>query len=93
MAGTISSSGVTKAIYDYWEYYEPIRVYAPQRCVNLTQRLVNVMDNIFMKYSNTTEPAEQLKALFGLDGVEYVYQFIRIVDLDLERGISDVHPT
>ena len=91
MAGTISSSGVTKAIYDYWEYYEPIRIYAPQRCVNLTQRLVNVMDNIFMKYGNTTEPAEQLKALFGLDGVEYVYCFIRIVNLVLGRGTSDGH--
>ena len=93
MAGTISSSGATKAIDDYWEYYEPIRIYAPQRCVSLTQRLVNVMDNIFMKYSNTTEPAKQLKALFGLGGVEYVYRFIRIVTFDLERGTSDVHST
>jgi len=70
--GTISSSGVTKAIYEYWQYYEPIRIYAPQDCVQLTQKLVNVMDNIFAKYSNTTQPAEELKALFGLEGVEYV---------------------
>ncbi|KAK3059322.1 hypothetical protein LTS18_011129, partial [Coniosporium uncinatum] len=28
--GAISSSGVTKAIYDYWQYYEPIRIYGPQ---------------------------------------------------------------
>lgn len=70
--GTISSSGVTKAIYEYWQYYEPIRIYGPQKCVKLTQKLVNVMDNIFAKHSNTTQPAEELKALFGLEGVEYV---------------------
>ena len=50
------------------------------------------MDNIFMKYSNTTEPAEQLKALFGLDGVEYVYRFTRIVTFDLESGKSASTP-
>jgi len=70
--GTISSSGVTKAIYEYWQYYEPIRTYGPPKCVKLTQKLVNVMDNIFAKHSNTTQPAEELKALFGLEGVEYV---------------------
>ena len=68
--GSIASSGVTRAIYDYWEYYEPIRIYAPHTCVELTQKLINVMDNIFQHYSNATQPAEQLKALFGLDGVE-----------------------
>ncbi|KAL8829565.1 MAG: hypothetical protein Q9191_001942 [Dirinaria sp. TL-2023a] len=68
--GSIASSGVTKAIYDYWEYYEPIRIYAPQECVTLTQKLVNIMDNIFKNYNNATQPAKQLKALFGLDGLE-----------------------
>lgn len=70
--GSIASSGVTEAIYEYWQYYEPIRIYAPQQCVMLTQKLVNIMDNIFKSYSNTTQPAEQLKALFGLRDVEYV---------------------
>ena len=68
--GSIASSAVTEAIYDYWEYYEPIRIYAPQNCVKLTQKLVNIMDNILEHFSNTTLPAEKLKALFGLDGVE-----------------------
>ena len=86
MIGTISSSGVTKAIYDYWEYYEPIRIYAPQKCVKLTQKLINVMDNIFMKNSNTTQPAKELKALFGLEGVEYVPSFTRFSVLSPIRG-------
>lgn len=76
--GTISSSGVTEAIYEYWQYYEPVRIYGPQKCVKLTQKLVNLMDNIFAKYTNTTQPAEELKALFGLEGVEYVRDLFHI---------------
>lgn len=81
--GSIASSGVTKAIYDYWEYYEPIRIYAPHECVTLTQKLVNVMDNIFKHYNNATQPAEQLKALFGLDGLEYNNDFMNTLSFGL----------
>ena len=66
--GTIASSGVTEAIYDYWEYYEPIRIYGPPACVSTTQKLVNVLDNVFMK--NNTLLADQVKALFGLEDLE-----------------------
>ena len=47
--GAISSSGVTAAIYDYWEYYEPVRIYGPPACIANQQKLTNVVDNIFKK--------------------------------------------
>ena len=66
--GTIASSGVTEAIYDYWEYYEPIRIYGPPACVAATQKLVNILDTVFMK--NNTVLADQIKVLFGLEELE-----------------------
>lgn len=66
--GTISSSGVTAAIYDYWEYFEPIRQYAPPDCVKNTQILIDVVDKILMG-KNTTEKVQQLKDAFGLGGI------------------------
>ncbi|OCK77664.1 extracelular serine carboxypeptidase [Lepidopterella palustris CBS 459.81] len=63
--GAISSSGVTKAIYDYWQYFEPIRQLAPPDCVRATQQLTNVVDNILMKPNNSAKIAE-LKGVFGL---------------------------
>ena len=62
--GAISSSGVTEAIYDYWQYYEPIRTYGPPDCIATQQKLMNVLDNIIM--SNDTESINELKSAFGL---------------------------
>ena len=70
-SGAISSSGVTKAIYDYWEYYEPVREYGPPDCILATQRLTNIADNILL--GNTTQGLiKELKTAFGLQDVEYV---------------------
>ncbi|KAJ9138467.1 Peptidase S28 [Pleurostoma richardsiae] len=63
--GSISSSGVTEAIYDYWEYYEAARLFAPQGCVLATQKLTNVVDNILIG-KNGTEYVQRLKTAFGL---------------------------
>jgi hypothetical protein len=65
--GTISSSGVTAAIYDYWQYFEPIRQFAPPDVVRYTQLMVDVVDKIFM--SNDTAKAKELKDAFGLGGI------------------------
>lgn len=66
--GAISSSGVTKAIYDYWEYYEPIREFAPPDCILATQQLTNVVDNILLGSKSLSQIAE-LKTTFGLGSV------------------------
>jgi hypothetical protein len=64
--GTISSSGVTVAIYDYWEYFEPIRLFAPPDCIHNTQTLIDVIDQILL---NNTDAVQPLKEAFGLGQV------------------------
>lgn len=53
------------AIYDYWEYFEPIRQFAPPDVVKYTQLMVDVVDKILLKSNNTTK-AQELKDAFGL---------------------------
>jgi len=65
--GSISSSGVTEAIYDYWQYYEPIREYGPPECISTQQKLINVIDTIFQK--NDSEMIGELKTAFGVQGL------------------------
>jgi hypothetical protein len=76
--GAISSSGVTEAIYDYWEYYEPIRQYGPPACVSATQKIVNVVDNILIG-KNETNLTKELKATFGLPNVTYDDDFAGVL--------------
>ncbi|KAG9236991.1 putative serine protease K12H4.7 [Amylocarpus encephaloides] len=68
--GTISSSGVTEAIWDYWAYFEPIRVYGEPTCITYAQKITNMVDNILMKV-NTTDTTAELKGAFGLPNVTY----------------------
>lgn len=68
--GTISSSGVTKAIYDYWEYYEPIAQYGPQDCIAAQKTLINVVDTILLK--NSSSLTAEVKSAFGLENVTLV---------------------
>ncbi len=63
--GAIASSGVPEAIYDYWQYYEAARLYAPRDCVVATQKLTHVVDNILIGKSGT-DYVQRLKTAFGL---------------------------
>jgi hypothetical protein len=64
--GAISSSGVTEAICDYWQYYEPIREYGPPDCILTQQKLTHVVDNILIRMEDEAKTILQLKAAFGL---------------------------
>lgn len=66
--GAISSSGVTEAIYDYWQYFDAAEIYAPHDCVLATQQLTNIVDNILIK-KNGTEFPSRLKEAFGLGNI------------------------
>lgn len=66
--GAISSSGVTEAIYDYWQYYEAAQLFAPGDCATNTQKLTNVVDNILIG-KNGTDYVQQLKDVFGLGNI------------------------
>ncbi|OJJ96253.1 hypothetical protein ASPACDRAFT_4691, partial [Aspergillus aculeatus ATCC 16872] len=76
---SISSSGVTAAIEDYWEYYEPIRVHAPRECVAAQQALIAWVDRVLLlpkaaasassnaneSSSESKDRADVLKEVFG----------------------------
>ena len=61
---------MTKAIYDFWAYYEPVRIYGPPTCIKNTQLLTNVIDNILL-HKNNTHHTKELKTAFGLQDITY----------------------
>ena len=81
--GTISSSGVVEAIYDYWNYFEPIRVYADQQCVLTTQKITHVVDNILIGL-NKPKTTAALKSVFGLPNVTYDDDFATVVGYGID---------
>lgn len=67
--GAISSSGVTEAIWDFWEYFEAIRNYAPADCVQAQVRMINITDNVLMSGDNET--IDNFKSAFNASGFTY----------------------
>lgn len=72
--GTISSSGVTKAIYDYWQYYAAIAKYGPEACISTQQILTHMVDNIVIG-KNDTNLTSTLKDAFGLGDLTHIEDF------------------
>jgi hypothetical protein len=62
--GAISSSGVTMAIDDFWQYHEATRDWAPGRCSGNLEKLVSIVDRILVRSDYAQQ--SQFKALFGL---------------------------
>ncbi|KAF9690554.1 hypothetical protein EKO04_011282 [Ascochyta lentis] len=65
--GAISSSGVTVAIHDFWQYFEPIRLFGPPDCIKNTQTLIDVVDKHLL--GNNTANIQALKTVFGLGDI------------------------
>jgi hypothetical protein len=86
--GAISSSGVTEAIYDYWQYYEAAERYAPKACALATQQLTNIVDNILIKKNGSDLPG-RLKDAFGLGNVTRSDDFASTISV----GISGLQST
>ncbi|KAL8927037.1 MAG: hypothetical protein Q9208_002582 [Pyrenodesmia sp. 3 TL-2023] len=74
--GVISSSGVTEAIWDFWQYYEPVRQYGPPDCISTHTKLINVADNILL---NNTAYTALLKSAFGLSSLTYTDDFAQVL--------------
>jgi hypothetical protein len=68
--GAISSSGVTKAIYDYWQYYDPIAKYGPKKCIAAQKTFTHMVDNILIG-KNDRKLTLELKNAFGLGNLTY----------------------
>jgi hypothetical protein len=66
----ISSSGVTKAIYDYWQYYAPIAKYGPKKCIAAQKTFTHMVDNILIGKKDH-DLTLVLKNAFGLGNLTY----------------------
>ncbi|RYP69583.1 hypothetical protein DL771_006020 [Monosporascus sp. 5C6A] len=82
--GSISSSGVPAAIWDYWEYYEAARIFGPSACVETTQKVTDLVDQVLG--SHDPGSIAQLKEVFGLGGLSHNTDFANV----LSRGISSL---
>lgn len=76
--GSIGSSGVVKAIYDYWEYYEPVRQYGPPKCIATTQKVIHMVDNILIE-KNDSSLVKRLKETFLLPNVTFDNDFAAVL--------------
>ncbi|KAI4255462.1 MAG: hypothetical protein LQ352_002555 [Teloschistes flavicans] len=74
--GTISSSGVTEAIWDFWRYYEPVREYGPPDCIDKQTKLINVVDNILL---HNTKYTALLKRAFDMETITYDDDFAQVL--------------
>ncbi|KAI1934339.1 low-affinity phosphate transporter [Ophidiomyces ophidiicola] len=81
--GAISSSGVPKAIYHYWEYYEATRKHAPQHCVKQTQIFVDLVDNIILR-GKDPKMNDKVKEFFSLSDLAHMDDVVNV----LANGIS-----
>jgi hypothetical protein len=86
--GAIASSAVTKAIYDYWEYFEAARLFSPPGCAPATQKFTAVIDNILIEKAGSKDVGK-LKAVFGLGNLTNDKDFVS----SLSNGISRLQET
>jgi len=83
MLGAIASSGVTQAIYEYWQYFEPIRVYGPAKCIEHTQKITHAVDNILDK--NDTKLTARLKEAWHLPNITYDDDLTTFIAVGIEQ--------
>ncbi|KAI4845741.1 extracelular serine carboxypeptidase [Aureobasidium sp. EXF-8846] len=84
--GTIASSAVTKAIYNYYDYFTPIAENAPPKCISTQKTLIHIVDTILKK--NETDLTLQLKTAFGLESITYDNDFASTLSSGIENWQS-----
>ncbi|POR36248.1 Putative serine protease EDA2 [Tolypocladium paradoxum] len=84
--GAISSSGVTAAVDEFWQYFEAARHFAPGDCSPTLQNLTHIVDN--MLFDDDPAKADEIKDLFGLKEL-YHDEFASV----LAGGISGLQNT
>ncbi|KAL7931485.1 serine carboxypeptidase S28 domain-containing protein [Trichoderma chlorosporum] len=66
--GAISSSGVTAAVEDLWQYFEAARQYAPGDCGPTTQYITHVVDSVLL--GDDRDKVRTFKEMFGLGDLD-----------------------
>lgn len=77
--GAIASSAVTEAIVDYWQYWEPIRQYAPQDCIHIVESVTEILDTSVSDDRAVTD----FKSLFGLQDLSHFEDFANVLSFPL----------
>lgn len=76
--GAIASSAVTEAIYDYWQYFDPIIKFGDATCIHATQQIMHVIDSILEKVDNE-ELVQSLKTTWQLPNLTHIEDFLNLV--------------
>lgn len=66
IAGAISGSGVTKVILDYWEYLEAARLFVEPSCVEMSQKITDIIDKVL---TGDEKAGKKLKGFFELENL------------------------
>jgi hypothetical protein len=66
--GAISGSGVPQVYLDYWEYLEAARHFVEPACVDISAKIVKIMDAVFL--SGDRHLADTLKDFYSLRDLE-----------------------
>jgi len=74
--GAISSSGVTEALYEYSEYWEPIRENGPKKCIRTTEALTGAIDTILTEKKGLIA---ELKDVFGMASLSDNQDFANVL--------------
>lgn len=81
--GAVSSSGVTAAIEDYWEYMEPIRQFGPSDCIKVLQTSTDIVDRVLIDHADNESLRLQLQSAFGLSSPLADVDFAAMLSLPL----------
>nr|POE65594.1 putative extracellular serine carboxypeptidase [Quercus suber] len=65
--GGIASSGTSKALLTYPQWYDPIIKYGPQDCVSSVNAIVRKIDDVFETKNQTA--INEIKKIFGLEAL------------------------
>ncbi|GAA5844809.1 hypothetical protein JCM11251_002284 [Rhodosporidiobolus azoricus] len=79
--GGVASSAVTTAIVDYWQYYEPIRLNGPPKCISRLINHTSLIDSLLTL--NSPFVTSSLKSFFGLPNVTLDEDFVNALALPL----------
>ncbi|KAE8355474.1 serine carboxypeptidase S28-domain-containing protein [Aspergillus coremiiformis] len=82
--GAVSSSGVTEAIIDYWQYFEPIRKFGPSDCIWATQTFIDVVDRILIDHADNQTLGRQLKSSVGVNPDKDDVSFVSLLSYGLD---------
>ncbi|KZP20128.1 peptidase S28 [Athelia psychrophila] len=65
-----ASSAVVEAIIDFWQYFEPIRLYMPSNCSVDVETVITHVDQVFT--NGTAAEIQALKSNWGLGGLSHL---------------------